>query len=171
MTRKHYEMTTIIKPEGGHDAVKQFAERVDGIVNEFGGKILKLQSWGEKKLAYEIKKNMKGHYLFFNLVAEGSLIKELERNFNIWENVLKFMSIRIDKNEDIDKLVEEASGIASLFEKAEKKEVVEEKVEKVEKKEKEEEKNPVEDVKKYNEELQKTLRVQDDKEDEEDVEL
>ncbi len=170
MTKKHYEMTTILKPEGGPDATRQFAERVDGIVNEFGGKILSLQSWGEKKLAYEIKKNLKGHYLFFNLVADGDLIKELERNFNIWENVLKFMSIRVDEKEDLDQLMSEARGIASLFERNEKKEPVEEKIEKPAEKEEEPEKQGVDDVRKYNEELQKTLRVEDDKE-EEDVEL
>ena len=46
------------------ESVKQFAERINGIVESMGGKILNLQSWGEKKLAYEIKKNLKGHYLF-----------------------------------------------------------------------------------------------------------
>ena len=171
MKQRHYEMTTIIKPEGGPDATKQFAERVDGIVNDLGGKVIELQSWGERKLAYEIKKNLKGHYLFFNLVADGNLIKELERNFNIWENVLKFMSIRIDKKEDINELMENAKGIASLFERGEKKEkVVEEKPVKEEEKVAEVEKPAVDEVRKYNEELQKTLRVEDDKE-EEDVEL
>jgi small subunit ribosomal protein S6 len=170
MTKRHYELTAIIKPEGGLDATKQFAERVDGIVNEFGGKIIEVQSWGERKLAYEIKKNLKGHYLFFDLVADGPLVKEIERNFNIWENVLKFMSIRVDVREDIDQLIENARGVASLFEKNEKKEPVVEAVVKEEKEVEVVEKPAVDDVRKYNEELQKTLRVEEDKE-EEDVEL
>jgi len=170
MTKRHYELTAIIKPEGGHDATKQFAERVDGIVSEFGGKIIEVQSWGERKLAYEIKKNLKGHYLFFDLVADGTLVKELERNFNIWENVLKFMSIKVELKEDIDKLIENARGVASLFEKPEKKEVVAEPVVKEEKEIEVIEKPAVDEVRKYNEELQKTLSVDDDKE-EEDVEL
>ncbi len=170
MEKRHYEMTVIIKPEGDSDATKQFAERVDGIVNDFNGKVVELQSWGERKLAYEIKKNLKGNYLFFDLIADGNLIAELERNFNIWENVLKFMSIRVDKKEDINELMENAKGIASLFEKHEKKQVVEADDEKKETSV-EADKPAVDDVRKYNEELQKTLRVEDDKEDEEDVEL
>ena len=170
MTKRHYELTAIIKPEGGPDATRQFAERVGGIVDEFGGKVIEVQSWGERKLAYEIKKNLKGHYLFFDLVADGVLIKEIERNFNIWENVLKFMSIRVDQKENIDQLIENARGVASLFEKSEKKEVVVEAEVKEEKEVEVAEKPAVDDVRKYNEELQKTLRVEEDKE-EEDVEL
>ena len=89
MKRRHYETTVILKPEGGNDAVKQFAERVNGVIEGMDGKIITCHSWGEKKLAYEVKKNLKGHYVHFNHVASGELVFELERNFNIWENGLK----------------------------------------------------------------------------------
>lgn len=164
MRKKHYEATVILKPEGGMDSVKQFAERVNGIVEKMEGKIINLHSWGEKKLAYEINKNLKGHFVHFDMVGTGPLISELERNFNIWEHVLKFMSIRIDKKEELDQLVASAKGIASIFEKVEPKYNKEEKVEKVA------EAKPVEeklgDNKNYNEKLQKTFtKSQEDEED------
>ncbi|HQJ60251.1 MAG TPA: 30S ribosomal protein S6 [bacterium] len=170
MERRHYELTAILKPEGSPDVIRQFAERVDGIINDFGGKTITLRSWGEKKLAYEIKKNMKGHYLFFDLVGDGRMIEEVERNFNIWEHVLKFMSIKVEKKENLDELIANAKGITTLFEKAERKQVYTEvkNVEPVEEV-KEKEKKVLDDSRKYNEELQKSLNVSG--EEEEDVEL
>ena len=159
MERKHYELTAILRPEGGTEAIKQFAERVDAIVNDFGGKVVALHSWGERKLAYEIKKNLKGHYLLFDIIGNGKMVEEVERNFNIWEVVLKFMSVRVDKVENLDEMLESAKGIASLFEKQEKK--AEQPYEEV--------RNGYEDIKKYNEELQKSLGNAG--EEEEDVQL
>ena len=161
MERKHYELTAILKPEGGPEAIKQFAERVDAIVNDFGGKIVSLHSWGERKLAYEIKKNLKGHYLLFDIIGNGKMVEEVERNFNIWEVVLKFMSVRVDKVENLDEMLESAKGIASLFDKQEKKPAAEQAYE--------EGRNGFEDTRKYNEELQKSLSNAG--EEEEDVTL
>lgn len=168
MKKRHYELTTILKPEGGNEAIRQFVDRVDGIISDYNGNVINLASWGERKLAYEIKKNLKGHYLFFDLVGNGELIDELERNFNIWEGVLKYMTIVVDEAEDIEELEKNARGVASLFEKEERK-PVEKKVEKpVEKKE---EKKTIDDSRKYNEELQKSLDGAEEDDDEKDVEL
>lgn len=163
MERKHFEVTAILKPEGGAEAVKQFAERVDGIVNEFGGKTITLRSWGEKKLAYEIKKNMKGHYLLFDIVGDGKMIEEVERNFNIWEHVIKFMSIRVEKKENLDELISTARGISTLFEKVEKKQPVA--VVEAAPVEEDREKKSLEDSRKYNEQLQKTLNTSSEEDD------
>lgn len=170
MERRHYELTAILKPEGSPDAIRQFAERVDGIINDFGGKTITLRSWGEKKLAYEIKKNMKGHYLFFDLVGDGKMIDEVERNFNIWEHVLKFMTIKVEKREDLDELITNAKGVTTLFERQEKRPApVAEPVKVAPVVEDDKEKNILDDSRKYNEELQKSLNVAGDEE--EDVEL
>lgn len=170
MERRHYELTAILKPEGSPDAIRQFAERVDGIINDFGGKTITLRSWGEKKLAYEIKKNMKGHYLFFDLVGDGKMIDEVERNFNIWEHVLKFMTIKVEKREDLDELITNAKGVTTLFERPEKRPApVVEPVKVAPVVVEDKEKNILDDSRKYNEELQKSLNVAGDEE--EDVEL
>ncbi len=117
MREKHFEATVILRPEGGMEAVRQFADRVNGIVEAMNGKIVSFQSWGEKKLAYEIKKNMKGHYVYFDYVGTGALVAELERNFNNWEHVLKFMSCRVEKREDVAALKAEAKGVAVFAER------------------------------------------------------
>jgi small subunit ribosomal protein S6 len=114
MREKYFESTVILKPEGGMEAVRQFGERINGIVESLNGKIVSFQSWGEKKLAYEIKKNMKGHYVYFDYVGSGALVAELERNFNNWEYVLKFMSVRIEKEASLDELRANAKGVAVM---------------------------------------------------------
>lgn len=117
MKEKYFESTVILKPEGGMESVRQFAERINGIVETMSGKIVSLQSWGEKKLAYEISKNMKGHYVYFDYVGTGAVVAELERNFNNWEHVLKFMSCRIDKEVDLEELKTSAKGVAVMADK------------------------------------------------------
>ncbi len=114
MKEKHFESTVILKPEGGSEAVRQFADRVNGIVEGMNGKIVSFQSWGEKKLAYEIKKSMKGHYVYFDYVGTGALVAELERNFNNWEHVLKFMSARHNDETDPEQLRANAKGVSIL---------------------------------------------------------
>ncbi len=114
MKEKYFESTVILKPEGGMESVRQFAERINGIVETMSGKIVSLQSWGEKKLAYEISKNMKGHYVYFDYVGTGAVVAELERNFNNWEHVLKFMSCRIDKEVNLEELKANAKGVAVM---------------------------------------------------------
>ena len=117
MREKYLESTVILKPEGGMEAVRQFADRVNGIVEAMNGKIVSFQSWGEKKLAYEISKNMKGHFVYFDYVGTGAVVAELERNFNNWEHVLKFMSVRIDKEVSLEELKANAKGVSVLAEK------------------------------------------------------
>ncbi len=163
----HYELTTILKPEGGMDAIRQFAERVDGIIAGMEGKIVNVKFWGEKKLAYEIKKNLKGNYVYFNFVADGPTIHEVERNLNIWEHVLKFMTIKLDNKANIEELLKSAEGIASLTDK-EKKNVAPAIVEETAEEEKKEEVTV--DNKAYNEKLQESLSNSEDDEDE-NVEL
>ncbi len=165
MRQRHYETTVILKPEGGAEAIKQFAEKVNSIVENMNGKIIGLHSWGEKRLAYEIKKNLKGHYVYFNHVSNGPLLKELERNFNIWEHVLKFMTvISNDTSKSVETLLSEAKGISAIFERAEERRRPEPR----------NDESPVEekkiDNKEYNEKLQRTLSKSAD-EDDENVEL
>ncbi len=164
--KRHYELTVILAPEGGNDVYHQFADRVNAIAEKYDGRILKLQSWGEKKLAYEIKRNVKGHYLFFDIYGDGSLIAELERNFNIWEHVLKFMTIKVDpRTENLEELLANATGIEGFLTRSERKERVTPKVTAAP------EKSVPADNREYNEQLQKTLSKAEAEQETEEVDL
>ena len=83
------------------------AAQVDGLVETFeivitdgGGSVPKKESWGLKTLAYKIKKNRKGHYTLMNLDAPASAVHEMERQMRISEDVLRYITIRVEKFEE-----------------------------------------------------------------------
>ena len=69
-------------------------ERFSGIVTNGGGNVEKIDDWGKRKLAYEIDDMTEGHYILMHFESESSLPKELERNFKISEDVMRFLVIR-----------------------------------------------------------------------------
>ena len=83
------------------------AGQVDELVNEFcsiiendGGSIRKREYWGLRSLAYRIKKNRKGHYILLNIETEPKTLNEFERVIGLNEDILRFMTIGIDKLEE-----------------------------------------------------------------------
>ena len=88
-----YESVIIIDPNCTEEAVKALEEKVTGLINE-NGKVESVENMGKKKLAYEIKKNKEATYLLFNFEANPSSIAELERNYRITDEILKFIVVR-----------------------------------------------------------------------------
>jgi small subunit ribosomal protein S6 len=74
------------------------------IVASFKGTILKVEKWGKRKLAYEIRKLTTGYYVMIDYAGKSAVIGELERNFKIDDKVLKFMTIMKDDNVDLAKI-------------------------------------------------------------------
>ena len=81
--------------------------QVEGLVSSFtellekdGGKIVNTEYWGLKNLAYRIKKNRKGHYMMFNINGPSAAVQEFERNMRLSEDVLRYMTIRVDAFEE-----------------------------------------------------------------------
>ena len=75
----------------------KLSETYSDIVKKMGGEVLKKEYWGLRSLAYEIKKNKKGHYIMLCLKTTPDAVEELERNFKINEDVIKFLTLKIDK--------------------------------------------------------------------------
>jgi len=67
------------------------------IVEDNGGKVSRTEYWGLRNLAYKIDKSRKGHYFLLNVTAEPKTITELERQLRINENVIRFLSIKVDE--------------------------------------------------------------------------
>lgn len=95
-----YECTFIMRqdiaPQDVHKAADRFAE----MAKSLGGEVLKREYWGLRNLAYLVRKNKKGHYIMFGLSASNDVIKELERNFKINEDVIKYLTIEVGKIEE-----------------------------------------------------------------------
>ena len=88
-----YESIIIINPNCTDEAIKALESKFTGLINE-NGKIESVEKIGKKRLAYEIKKNREGYYILFNFEAKTDSIAELERNYRITDEVLKFIVVR-----------------------------------------------------------------------------
>ena len=94
-----YEHTLIAKQDLSETQTKKLINKYHDIINKNQGKILKTEEWGLRNLSYEIKKNKKGFYFHFKLEAAGKTIEELEKTENIDDMVLRFLTIRVRKND------------------------------------------------------------------------
>ena len=88
-----YESVVIINPNVEENALKELTDRFTTLINS-DGKVEQVNDLGKKKLAYEVKKNKEGYYVVFDFEANPSLIAELERNYRITDEVLKFIVVR-----------------------------------------------------------------------------
>lgn len=97
-----YETIYILKPELPIDTVDKTADKVNGIIGKFDGEVLLQDDWGKRKLAYPIKKNARGHYVYFNYVGTSNLVGELERQLRIDDNLLRFLTVRVGEDVDVE---------------------------------------------------------------------
>ena len=93
----YYESVYIARPDISTAQVEALTESLTSIVGENGGAVTKNEYWGLKNLAYRIKKNRKGHYTMLNIDAPAGAISELERNMRINEDVMRYMTVRVDE--------------------------------------------------------------------------
>jgi len=88
-----YESIIIINPNCTDEAVKALEDKFTGLINE-NGKVESVENLGKKKLAYDIKKNNEAFYMLFNFESKPEAIAEIERNYRITDNILKFITVR-----------------------------------------------------------------------------
>jgi len=93
----YYECVFIARQDISATQVEELTENFSKIINDEGGKVALVESWGLRSLAYRIKKNRKGHYVMMHLDAPASAIHEMERQMGISENVLRQLTIKIDE--------------------------------------------------------------------------
>ena len=88
-----YESIIIINPMCNEEALKALENKVTGLINE-NGKVESVENMGKKKLAYEIKKNQEAFYMLFNFESKPEAIAEIERNYRITDDILKFIIVK-----------------------------------------------------------------------------
>ena len=97
-TLREYELVFIMRPNASSDQIQEINNRVRRIIGEAGGKVLRLDNWGKRKLAYEIRKEMKGIYLYWLFLANAGLIHEIERNLRMSDAVIRHQSLKVDED-------------------------------------------------------------------------
>ncbi|MGN6535290.1 MAG: 30S ribosomal protein S6 [Mesorhizobium sp.] len=105
-----YEHVFLARQDLSQQQVDELVERFKGIVTAGGGSVGRVENWGLKSLTYRIKKNRKAYYTLMDLTCPPAALAELERQQGISEDVLRFMSIKVDKHED---------GVSAMMQKRE----------------------------------------------------
>lgn len=95
-----YEHVFIARQDISSTQVDGLIETFTGLIEKDGGKVVNFEYWGLKNLVYRIKKNRKGHYVMLNIESPSAAINELERNERLHEDVLRYLTLRVDELEE-----------------------------------------------------------------------
>ncbi len=95
-----YENVFIARQDVSSQQVETMTEDFTKLVTDNGGAVAKTEYWGVRGLTYRIKKNRKGHYVLMNLDAPSDAVKELERNMLLHEDIIRYMTVRVEALEE-----------------------------------------------------------------------
>lgn len=105
-----YETIFIVKTSLTDEELSGLVGKIRGVIEKHGGEILKSENWGKKKLAYEVRKEKKGAYVFFRFRGAGSVLSELERQYRVEDAVIKFLTVKCDPKLLADEMAREAAA-------------------------------------------------------------
>lgn len=109
---RRYETTVIVNPALSQEERQSVLDKLTNLISDAQGLLVKFDEWGEKRLAYELKKETRGYYVLMEFCGDGSLVKELERNLRLDDRALKYMTICIDKEVDPERVKAEIEAAA-----------------------------------------------------------
>ena len=115
-TAREYETIFILRPNTPNEGVAEVNARIKGIIEGMGGKIIKVDNWGKRRLAYEVAKERKGIYIYWQYLANPGVVEETERNLRMLDNVIRYLSVKVDENIDVSARPSEIDDTS--FEKA-----------------------------------------------------
>ena len=92
-----YESVFIARQDISSGQVDTLADEMEKLILDNGGSVARREYWGLRNLTYRMKKNRKGHYIMFNLDAPSEAVQEMERNLRLHEDVLRYMTIRLEE--------------------------------------------------------------------------
>ncbi len=100
--QREYETIYIVRPDIGDEEMAAIRERVESVIDNEGGHTLRFDDWGPRRLAYVIKDNTegrkfeRGHYQYYRYLVPPGTVTELERQLKLQDNVLKYLSVKLD---------------------------------------------------------------------------
>ena len=93
-----YEVVFIAAPTLTNEELEAFITQMQAVVQDRNGKVIKVDNWGKKAMAYRLKRFRDGYYVILTIEADGAVISELERRFRVSDFVIRFLSVRIDED-------------------------------------------------------------------------
>ena len=106
-----YENVFIARQDVSATQVDALADQFAALIQENGGEVTKKEHWGLRNLAFRIKKNRKGHYVLLNIDALSDAVLEMERNMRLSEDVIRYLTVRVDELEADQSIVLRSRGM------------------------------------------------------------
>ena len=100
-TSREYETVYILRPNTPNEGIAEVNARIKGIIEGMGGKVLKVDNWGKRRLAYEVAKERKGIYLYWLYLAQPGVVEETERNLRMLDSVIRYLTVKVDEDVDV----------------------------------------------------------------------
>lgn len=98
---RRYETMVILEPDLPEERRKPVLERVEDTINRDDGFLIAFDDWGNRKMAYEIKRKSRGHYIRIDYCGTGDTVNEMERFFRIDDRVLRFLTVLLEETPDV----------------------------------------------------------------------
>ena len=95
-----YEHVFLARQDVSAQQVEELSAQITGVIQQLGGKVTKLEQWGLRSLSYRVRKNRKAHFTFMNVDAPPAALNEVERQERLNEDVLRYLTIRVDEHEE-----------------------------------------------------------------------
>ena len=95
-----YEHVFLARQDVSAQQVEELTSQLSGVITQLGGKITKVEQWGVKSLSYRVRKNRKAHFTFLNVDAPAAALTEIERQERLNEDVLRYLTIRVEEHEE-----------------------------------------------------------------------
>jgi small subunit ribosomal protein S6 len=100
-TAREYETIYILRPNTPNEGVSEVNGRIKTVIEGMGGKVIKVDNWGKRRLAYEVAKERKGIYLYWLYLAQPGVVEEAERNLRMLDNVIRYLTVKVDEDVDV----------------------------------------------------------------------
>ena len=95
---RNYEVVFVAAPTLTSEELDNFIHHAQTVIESKNGKVVKVDNWGKKSLAYKIKKFREGYYVVLSIEGDGGTIAEVERRFRVTDYIIRFISVRIDED-------------------------------------------------------------------------
>jgi small subunit ribosomal protein S6 len=114
LRNKEYETIYILRSDVDTESAEKVQHRVSEVVDREQGKLVKVEAWGRRKLAYPVGKQKKGVYVYVKYVGKGGLVQELERNLKLQDPVIKFQTVLVRDDVDVAGLTIDPEEVKAL---------------------------------------------------------
>ncbi len=95
-----YEHVFLARQDASATQVEELTTQMTGIVEQLGGKVVKMENWGVRSLTYRMNKNRKAHFVMLNIDGPSAIVAEIERQERINEDVIRYLTVRVEEHEE-----------------------------------------------------------------------